>query len=438
MLKRKIEKDLLNWKSDKNRKPLIVKGARQVGKTYSVLDFAKKNYKSVIYINFVQNPSLNSIFDGDLNVDNLLTLITASVPNVNLVPFETIIILDEIQNCPNARTAFKFFAIDGRYDIIGTGSLLGLNSHIEKIRSYPVGYERIIEMYSLDFEEFLWANGMSEEISNTLLKFLETEKEIPLAIHENIMDLFRKYIVVGGMPVPVKVYIETHDMNRVLSEQKDIVFSYREDMVKYASQDEKNKIRECFDSIPKQLAKENKKFQYSLFDKNGSSSKYLGSLNWLVDAGIVSKCFSLNLLELPLEGNSVENNFKIYMKDSGLFVSMLEQGSVENILKGNLGIYKGAIYENIIAEVFLKMGRKLYYYKKDSGLEIDFIIKYKGELTLIEVKSNDGNQKSLNTVLKNKDIYNVNKGIKLANKNIGKNEYFKTLPLYMSFLLKEY
>ncbi len=437
MLKRKIEKELLNWKSDKNRKPLIIKGARQVGKTYSVLDFAKKNYKSVIYINFIQNPSLNSIFDGDLNVDNLLTLITASIPNVNLIPYETIIILDEIQHCPNARTAFKFFAIDGRYDIIGTGSLLGINSHVEKIRSYPVGYEKVIEMYSLDFEEFLWANGMNEDIANTLLNFLEKEIEIPLAIHENIMDLFKKYIVVGGMPVPVKLYLETRDMNRVLSEQKDIVSSYREDMVKYASQDDKNKIRECFDSIPKQLAKENKKFQYSLFDKKGSSSKYLGSINWLVDAGIVSKCYNLGLLELPLEGNSMENNFKIYMKDSGLFVSMLEQGSVENILKGNIGIYKGAIYENIIAEVFLKMGRKLYYYKKDSGLEIDFIIKYKGELTLIEVKSNDGNQKSLTTILKNKD-YKVNKGIKLANKNIGKNEYFTTLPLYMSFLLKEY
>lgn len=439
MLKRKIEKYLLNWKNTPNHTPLIIKGCRQCGKTFSVRNFAKENYKHEIYINFFKNPNYASIFAGSLEVDNLIILISALLgPNAIFEPGNTIIILDEIQECPEARTALKFFKEDGRFDVIGTGSLLGVRGYGKQPKSIPVGSETLLEMHPLDFEEFLWANGITPQIIDILNECLITEKKVPEALHNKMINLLLQYTVVGGMPEVVETFISSKQMNTVLSLQRNIVHSYEDDMIKYAEDSDKALIKECFQSIPKQLSKENKKFQYSKVIKNGKSSHFQGSLQWIEDACIVTRCYNLDIPELPLDGNAINDIFKIYMHDTGLFVSMLEDGTQYDILQGNLYGYKGAIFENLIADIFTKMGRKLYYYHKDSGLEIDFVIRYKNNATLIEVKSTTGNTKSTKTILSHPEKYHVGGAIKLGQYNIGRNNNILTLPLYMCFLLKDF
>lgn len=439
MLKRKIEQALINWKNTPNHSPLIIKGCRQCGKTFSVRDFAKKNYKYEVYLNFFKNPSYISIFDGSLEIDNLIMMMSALLgPSAVFKQGETVIILDEIQDCPEARTALKFFREDGRFDVIGTGSLLGVKGYGKQPKSIPVGSETVIEMHPLDFEEFLWANGITPQIIDKLKEYFNEEKPVPEALHEKMRQLILQYTVVGGMPEVVDTFVKTKQMNSVLALQRDIVRSYEDDMVKYADDKDKSLIKECFQSIPKQLSKENKKFQYSIVKKGGTASKFQGSIQWIEDAGIIARCYNLDLPELPLDGNAIDDVFKVYMQDSGLLVSMLEDGTQFDILQGNLYGYKGAIFENLMADIFTKMGRKLYYYHKDSGLEIDFVIRYKGGATLIEVKATTGNTKSTKTILSHPEKYHVAGAIKLGDYNVGRNEKMLTIPIYMGFLLNEF
>ena len=439
MLKRKIEQDLIKWKNTKNHKPLIVKGCRQCGKTYSVKKFAEENYKYVVYINFFSNPDYVSVFSGSLEVDNLTMMMSAVLgPNVMFVPNETVIILDEIQECPEARTALKFFKTDGRYDVIGTGSLLGVKGYGKEPKSVPVGYETVITMYPLDFEEFLWANGINEMLIEKLKEHLIAKTPVEEALHNRYRQLLLQYVAVGGMPDVVQTFVDTKQMNIILQMQRDIVRSYEDDMVKYANSKDKSLIKECFQSIPKQLAKENKKFQYSVIKKGSTASRFAGSLQWIEDAGIITRCYNIFNTELPLEGNANKDIFKVYMVDTGLFISMLEDGTQFDVLSGNLLGYKGAIFENLMADFFTKMGRKLYYFHKDSGLEIDFFIRYKGKCTPIEVKATKGNTKSLKTVLKNTEVYHLDSAIKLGDYNIGEENNILTLPLYMGFLLNDF
>lgn len=439
MLKRKIEQTLIDWKNTEGRKPLIIKGCRQCGKTFSVQDFAKKNYKNVVYLNFFENPDYASVFSGSLEIDNIIMMLSALLGKAAVFePGETVLILDEIQDCPEARTALKFFRIDGRFDVIGTGSLLGVKGYGKEPKSIPVGSEMVIDMYPLDFEEFLWANDISESVIEMMRKCMVEEKPIPEALHNKMRQLLLQYTVVGGMPDAVQTFVDTKQMDDVLRIQRDIVRAYEDDMVKYAERKDKSRIKECFQSIPKQLSKENKKFQYSVIKTGSTASKYAGSLQWVEDAGIISRCYNLSITELPLDGNAEEDVFKVYMRDCGLFVSMLEDGTQFDILQGNLYGYKGAIFENLIADIFAKMGRKLYYYHKDSGLEVDFVIRYKGECTLVEVKASSGNIKSTKTILNHPEKYHVNSAIKLGDYNIGRNGQILTLPLYMAFMLKEY
>lgn len=439
MLKRKIEQALINWKNTPNHSPLIIKGCRQCGKTFSVRDFAKKNYKYEVYLNFFKNPSYISIFDGSLEIDNLIMMMSALLgPSAVFKQSETVIILDEIQDCPEARTALKFFREDGRFDVIGTGSLLGVKGYGKQPKSIPVGSETVIEMHPLDFEEFLWANGITPQIIDKLKEYFNEEKPVPEALHEKMRQLILQYTVVGGMPEVVDTFVKTKQMNSVLALQRDIVRSYEDDMVKYADDKDKSLIKECFQSIPKQLSKENKKFQYSIVKKGGTASKFQGSIQWIEDAGIIARCYNLDLPELPLDGNAIDDVFKVYMQDSGLLVSMLEDGTQFDILQGNLYGYKGAIFENLMADIFTKMGRKLYYYHKDSGLEIDFVIRYKGGATLIEVKATTGNTKSTKTILSHPEKYHVAGAIKLGDYNVGRNEKMLTIPIYMGFLLNEF
>ena len=437
MLKRKIELRLIEWKNTPNRKPLIIKGCRQCGKTYSVLDFAKKNYTHVVYLNFFQNPDYASVFAGSLEIDHIVMMLSALLGKEAIFkPGETVLILDEIQDCPEARTALKFFRDDGRYDVIGTGSLLGVKGYGKEPKSVPVGAETVIDMYPLDFEEFLWANGIEVPVIEMLKKHLEEESPVPEALHNRLRQLMLQYAVVGGMPDAVQTFVDTKQMDEVLSIQRDIVRSYEDDMVKYADKKDKSRIKECFQSIPKQLAKENKKFQYSVVRKGSTASKYAGSLQWIEDAGIISRCYNLSITELPLDGNADKDTFKVYMRDMGLFVSMLEDGTQYDILQGNLFGYKGAIFENLIADIFSKMGRRLYYYHKDSGMEVDFVIRYKGECVPVEVKAVSGNVKSTKTILHHPEKYHVYHAIKLGDYNVGRNGQILTLPLYMAFLLR--
>lgn len=439
MLKRKIEQTLYQWKNTPNHKPLIVKGCRQCGKTFSVLDFAKKNYRHVVYLNFFENPDYASVFAESLEVDNIIMLLSALLGRKAV--FEsgnTVLILDEIQDCPEARTALKFFRMDGRFDVIGTGSLLGVKGYGKSPRSIPVGSETVVDMYPLDFEEFLWANEISEQMIERLKEYLQSETPIPKALHNRMRQLMLQYAVVGGMPDAVQTFVDTRQMDEVLRIQRDIVRSYEDDMVKYADSPDKPHIKQCFQSIPRQLSKENKKFQYSVVKKGATVAKYAGSLKWIEDAGIILRCHNLSITELPLSGNAQEDIFKVYMQDIGLLVSMLEDGTQYDILTGNLLGYKGAIFENLIADIFSKMGRKLYYFRKDSGLEVDFVMRYKGECTLVEVKAVTGNVKSTKTILGHPEKYHVYNALKLGDYNIGREGQILVLPLYLAFLLREF
>lgn len=441
MLRRKIEEVLIKWKNTPNHKPLIIKGCRQCGKTFSVNAFAKEHYTHVVYLNFFEHPDYKLAFEGSKQIDSIVMNLTALLPNSRFVSEQTCIILDEIQECSAARTALKFFKIDGRYDVIATGSLLGVHGYKGNETDYnsiPVGYEQHIEMFPLDFEEFLWANGINQEIIELLTKSLQERTPIPPAIHQRMHQLILEYTIVGGMPEVVNRFIATHNMSDVLEEQHSIITGYKEDMVKYATNEDKVRLRAAFDSIPRQLSKENKKFQFSVIKKGARAKEYITGIQWLEDAGIIIRCRNLSITELPLEGNAIEDSFKVYMRDTGLFVSMLEEGTQFDILQGRLYGYKGAIFENLIADIFTKMGRKLYYYRKDSGLEIDFVIRYHGECVLVEVKASTGNTKSTKTILQHPDKYHVHHAIKLGDYNIGEKDGVLTLPLYMAFLLKKY
>ncbi len=444
MLKRKMEDILLAWKQEEDHKPIVIKGCRQCGKTFSVRKFAEEHYRHVVYLNFMENKDYGLAFEGSKVVDDIVMNITAMVPGSVFESRQTCLILDEIQECNAARTALKFFKMDGRYDVIATGSLLGVRGYGSRGSreeqgkySIPVGYETLVDMYPLDFEEFLWANGITTLVIDRLEECLRQEKPVPEALHQRLRQLMLQYAVVGGMPAAVSIFAKSRDMGKVLEEQRGIVAGYEDDMMKYADDKDKPRIRECFESIPRQLGKENKKFQYAVVRKGAKGSQYQGSLQWIEDAGIICRCRNLSITELPLEGNALDDSFKVYMADTGLFISMLEDGTQFDVLQGNLYGYKGAVFENLVADVFTKMRRKLYYFRKDTGLEVDFVIRYRGECVLVEVKAKDGNTKSAKTILAHPEKYHVGRAIKLGDYNVGRNGAFLTLPMYMAFLLRQ-
>lgn len=447
MLKRKIYDNLLKWKKSIDKKPLVIKGLRQVGKTYIVKKFAEENYENVVYLDFRENKDLRIIFDNSFIINDLISQITANIKDANIVPYKTLLIFDEVQDCPNARSSLKYFFEDGRYDVICIGSLLGIKGYNQKGDSYiPVGYEEVMCMKPMDFEEFMWANGIPLSVIDELKNCFKMRKEVLPATHAKLTKLFRKYICVGGMPEVVNAFIETGDMNKVLKLQRLILASYRDDFGRhlkddnslYVDEKELANILNVFNSIPSQLSKINKKFQFSKINKKGKNEDFKRALEWLEDAGIISRCYNLSITELPLEGNKCDDVFKVYMQDSGLLVSMLEEGTQADILNGNLLIYKGAIYENIIADTFSKMDRRLYYFHKDSGLEIDFVTRYDGKCTLIEVKATNSKSKALSTILENYDHYHVNSAIKIYSGNIAQIDNVLYIPHYLAFLIQGY
>lgn len=437
-LRRKIDEFLNSWKEDSDRKPLIVKGPRQVGKTESLYRFAKANYQSVIYINFVEEPKYKLIAEDGYRTDDIIKNISRMDPSKRFEPENTIIFFDEIQDFPEIATALKFFEIDGRFDVICSGSLLGIN--YKRIESNSVGYKTDYSMSSLDFEEFLWAKGYQSDAICDMLRHIETLtpfNQIEMNIYSN---LFLDYCILGGMPAVVRQYIEKGTFEGTLDIQRQLIADYKEDIKKYAEGMDQTRILNVFEQIPNQLAKDNKKFQISKVAHRARFKDYRGCIEWLRDAGIVQICYCLNHPELPLKGNYDDRKFKLYFFDTGLFVAMLDEEAQEDLRANkNLNVYKGALYENIVGEALVKSGYALFYYKKDdSTLEQDFFLRTQTELLPIEVKAKRGTAKSLRTLISSKSYPDIQHGIKLTSGNIGYSDNILTFPYFCAFLLKDY
>lgn len=403
MLKRKITKKLIEWKNEENKQCLLVRGARQVGKTFIIEQFCKENYESYIYINFDLSPTLKDIFNGDLDANTLIMKLEVTFPNIEIKSGKTVLFLDEIQSCPNARVALKSFAMDKRIDVIASGSLLGL--YYKEITSYPVGYERIIDMYPLDFEEFLWAIGIKENLILNVKKCFENKTPIDEYILTQLNKQFKMFLIVGGMPRIVDEYVKEKGLGKVMVLQKSMIEDYKLDVVKYAETSIRQKVLNTFDSIPAQLAKKNKKFSYVNIlegEKNVGERKYSSSIEWLKNAGIINFCYNLTEPAAPLKSNLRLDCFKIYMRDTGLLMSMYEEGVQRDILNDELYINEGSILENVCAEEIQSRYNDVMYYEKKSKLEVDFILNINGVVTALEVKSGNNKQsKSLNSIVNN-------------------------------------
>ncbi len=436
MLKRKIDNILIQWKKDPERKPLIVKGARQVGKTESIRHFAHGNYRHVVEINFALQKQFRTIFDNGFDVDSILKNISFIAPGMEIEPHHTLIFFDELQDCPDCATSLKAFKMDGRYDVICSGSLMGV--YYNKIESNSVGYKEDFEMHSMDFEEFLWAKGYSDDQINDLLTHAVTHQPLPQPLMTTMTEIFREYMVVGGMPEVVARYIANKNFSGILPLQRQLHFDYEEDITKYADGFDKAKILNVYRHISTFLAKENKKFQVTKIAHGARNREYVGAVEWLSNAGIINVCYCLDFPELPLKGNYNPKQYKLYFKDTGMLIAALDDEAQEDLrVNRNLGTYKGALYENIVADILVKQGYDLYYYRNDrSSVEMDFFVRNADSLIPVEVKAGNTETLSLNRIIDN--YPDVKFGIKLCAQNIGFNGRFHTLPYFLTFLLKRF
>lgn len=438
LLRRKIDAYLIAWKNNADKKPLIVKGARQIGKTRSIEWFASQNYTSVIQINFVEQKKYRDIFNDGLEVDTILKNISLLNPEFKFIPGETIFFFDELQACPNCASSLKFFKLDGRFDVICSGSLMGIN--YKEIESNSVGYKDDYEMHSMDFEEFLWAKGYSDDFIEDLYTHMHNVEPLSSLQLDVLMDLFRDYVIIGGMPEVVNTYIKNKNFSGTLNIQKQLLKDYEEDITKYVEGLDKAKVKAVYNHISTFLAKENKRFQITKITKNARNRDYIGCVEWLADAGVVNICYCMNHPELPLKGNYDPKLYKIYFKDTGLLVASLDEEAQEDLRANkNLGTYKGAIYENIVGDMLVKQGYSLFYYNSNKpALEMDFFVRDADSLIPVEVKANDGATASLNNLLKSDKYADVKYGIKFGYKNIGYNGKFYTFPYFLTFLLKRF
>ena len=438
LLRRKVDSYLMAWKKNPDRKPLIIKGARQVGKTHSIQWFASQNYRSVISINFVEQFKYKQIFDEGFEVDTILRNISFLNPEFQFIPGETLIFFDELQACPNCATSLKFFKLDGRFDVICSGSLMGIN--YREIESNSVGYKEDYEMHSMDFEEFLWARGYGDEFVEELYRHMLEVKPLGKIQADVLFELFRDYATLGGMPEVVNTYVRNKNFSGTLALQKQLLKDYEDDITKYAQGLDKAKVKAVYNHIPVFLAKENKRFQITKIARNARNRDYVGCVEWLADAGVINVCYCLNQPELPLKGNYDPKLYKIYFKDTGLLIASLDEEAQEDLRANrNLGTYKGALYENIVGDMLVKQGYRLYYYASDKpALEMDFFIRDASSLIPVEVKSNDNATASLNNLLKDDKYPDVKYGIKLGYKNIGFKGKFYTFPYFLTFLLKRF
>lgn len=438
LLKRKIDQKLIEWKENPDRMPLIIQGARQVGKTESIKFFAKNNYKYVVEINFVLQKKYKDIFDDGFEVDKIIENISLKNPNLVIEPYNTLIFFDEIQDCLNCATSLKSFKLDGRYDVICSGSLMGIN--YSEIESNSVGYKEDYLMHSLDFEEFLWAKGYTPSHIDKIYDYMINVKPLSLSILNELFDIFREYMIIGGMPAIVNLFIKNKHYGGILEKQKQLIKDYEQDITKYAKGLDKTKILNVYNRISVYLGSTNKKFQISKISKNLRNRDYIGVIDWLNNASIINICYCLENLNLPLKGNFNPNNYKIYFKDTGLLIGSLDDEAQEDLRDNkNFNTYKGAIYENIVGDMLVKSGYDLYFYKNEKGtIEMDFFVRNKDSLIPIEVKAIDGSTKSLNKLIDDDKYSEIKFGIKLGYKNIGYNGKFYTFPYFLTFLLKRF
>ena len=418
-LQRKIDSYLKQWKTDSQKKPLIIKGPRQVGKTESILHFAKTAYESIIYINFVEEPKYRMIVEDGYNVNSIVKNISRIDPSKQFIAGKTILVFDELQEFPEIATALKFFAIDGRFDVVCSGSLLGIS--YKRIESNSVGYKTDYELYSLDFEEFLIAKGYQEDFIEEIYVHMKEGQPFSELTMSVLKELFLDYCILGGMPAVVLRYIETGTFEGTLEMQRQLLADYQEDIRKYADGMDQTRILNVYHQIPVQLSKENKKFQISKVAKGARFRDYRGCIEWLRDAGLINICYCLHMPELPLKGNFDDTKYKIYFKDTGLLVAMLDEEAQEDLRANkNMNVYKGALYENIVREALSKCGYQLYYYKRDdSTLEEDFFLRTASCLVPVEVKAVNGRSKSLRMLIDSDKYEDIQYGIKLCAGNIG-------------------
>lgn len=437
-LRRKIDQYLIDWKNNPNKMPLIIKGARQIGKTESIENFAKNNYEHVVEINFALDKQYLNIFENGFDVDTIIKNITFINPNFEFIPGKTLIFFDELQSCINCATSLKAFNLDGRYDVICSGSLMGIN--YKEIESNSVGNKLDYDMHSMDFEEFLWAKGYKDEQIEDLYECMKETKPLTTSQYEAMMNNFKDYMIVGGMPAIVNRFVTQNNYSGILDMQKQIQLDYEEDITKYANGLDQGKILNVYRKIPAFLGNENKKFQISKIENGARNREYVGTIEWLKNAGIINVSYCLEQPELPLGGNFDPDNYRVYFGDTGILIGSLDDEAQEDLRQNqNFNTYKGAIYENIVGDMLVKEGYKLYFYKNEKGtIEMDFFIRDRNSLIPVEVKANDNATISLKKLIESEKYKDIKYGIKLCNKNIGFNGEFYTFPYFLTFLLKRY
>ena len=437
-LRRKIDQYLIDWKNNPNKMPLIIKGARQIGKTESIENFAKNNYEHVVEINFALDKQYLNIFENGFDVDTIIKNITFINPNFEFIPGKTLIFFDELQSCINCATSLKAFNLDGRYDVICSGSLMGIN--YKEIESNSVGNKLDYDMHSMDFEEFLWAKGYKDEQIEELYECMKETKPLTTSQYEAMMNNFKDYMIVGGMPAIVNRFVTQNNYSGILDMQKQIQLDYEEDITKYANGLDQGKILNVYRKIPAFLGNENKKFQISKIENGARNREYVGTIEWLKNAEIINVSYCLEQPELPLGGNFDPDNYRVYFGDTGILIGSLDDEAQEDLRQNqNFNTYKGAIYENIVGDMLVKAGYKLYFYKNEKGtIEMDFFIRDRNSLIPVEVKANDNATISLKKLIESEKYKDIKYGIKLCNKNIGFNGEFYTFPYFLTFLLKRY
>lgn len=437
-LTRKIDRFLEDWHTREHRLPLIVKGARQIGKTEAIRHFARKTYASVVEINFILQKQYQTIFDDGFEVDSILRNISLYNPDFEFPVGRTLIFFDELQGCVNCATSLKSFAEDGRFDVICSGSLMGINYN--EIESNSVGYKEDYDMYSLDFEEFLWAKGYQPEQIGALYQKMLSLTPLSKTEYDVMLENFREYMVLGGMPAVVFLFVRQKNYSGTLKLQRQLLLDYEEDITKYAAGLDKARILDVYRKIPVFLGKENKKFQISKVRSGARNREYVGTVDWLLNAGIVNACYCMSSPELPLRGNLIPEHYKLYFADTGLLIGALDDEAQEDLRANrNFNTYKGAIYENVVADMLVKQGYPLLFYRNEkSTLEMDFFVRDADSLIPVEVKANDNATASLNNLISKPQYADIRYGIKLANKNIGFNGKFYTFPYFLTFLLKRF
>ena len=437
-LRRKIDSFLIEWKNSKDKMPLIVRGARQIGKTDAIENFAKNNYKYVVEINFALQKEYKTIFDDGFEVDTIINNISIINNDFKFVPNETLIFFDELQDCINCATSLKSFNLDKRYDVICSGSMMGIN--YKEIESNSVGNKQDYIMHSMDFEEFLWAKGYKEEQIEDLYKCMYNVKPLTTTQFDVMNRNFKDYMILGGMPAIVAKFIENKNFSGILTMQEQILKDYEEDISKYAQGLDKARILNAYRKVSAFLGNENKKFMISKISDGARNREYVGVSDWLSDAGIINISYCLEECSLPLKGNYNPDNYRLYFADTGMLIASLDDEAQDDLRKNqNFNTYKGAIYENIVADMLVKSGYKLYFYKNEKGtIEMDFFIRDANSLIPVEVKANDNATVSLNKLIESEKFKDIKYGIKLCNKNIGFNGKFYTFPYFMTFFLKRF